>query len=157
MAKLRNQRGQTARPRLAVVSGRMDLDPTIGMFSEQDHSDPPPLVYTTSAADPARKALVESVAEIVDLGGSECSPPTMLADLSARGVKVVLCEGGPTLNGQLLAERLIDEYCLTISPRAVGNSGGADLVRQVADAPHEFRLDRVLVAEGFLFCRYLAT
>ena len=32
-----------------------------------------------------------------------------------------------------------------------------NLEEQVAGAPHEFRLDRVLVAEGFLFCRYLAT
>ena len=69
----------------------------------------------------------------------------------------MLCEGGPTLNGQLLAEGLIDEYCLAISPRMVGGSGRADLMEQVVGAPHEFRLNRVLVAEGFLFCRYLAT
>ena len=100
---------------------------------------------------------MEPVAEVVDLGSVEWSPAAILADLSARGTEVVLCEGGPTLNGQLLAEGLIDEYCLAISPRVVGGSGRADLVEQVAGAPHEFRLDRVLVAEGFLFCRYLAT
>ena len=157
VAKLRDRRGQAARPRLAVVSGRLDLDPTIGMFSEHDPSDPRPLIYTTTAADPGRRATMEPVAEVVDLGSVEWSPSAMLADLSARGTEVVLCEGGPTLNGQLLAEGLIDEYCLAISPRVVGGSGRADLVEQVAGAPHEFRLDRVLVAEGFLFCRYLAT
>ncbi len=33
---------------------------------------------------------------------------------------IVLCEGGPTLNGQLFAAGLVDELCLTISPRVVG-------------------------------------
>jgi riboflavin biosynthesis pyrimidine reductase len=140
-----------------VVSNRLDLDPTIGMFSDHDPSDPLPLVYTTTAADPRRRATIESVAEVVDLGTSEWSPSAMLADMSARGAKMVLCEGGPTLNGQLLIEGLIDEYCLTISPRVVGGSDGVDLVAQVVDTPQELKLDRVLTAEGFLFCRYLAT
>ncbi len=157
VAKLRDRRGQAARPRLAVVSGRLDLDPTIGMFSEHDPSDPRPLIYTTTAADPGRRTTMEPVAEVVDLGNVEWSPSAMLADLSTRGTQVVLCEGGPTLNDQLLAEGLIDEYCLAISPRVVGGFGMTNLVEQVAGAPHEFRLDRVLVAEGFLFCRYLAT
>ena len=157
VAKLRDGRGQAVRPRLAVVSGRLDLDPTIGMFSEHDPPNPRPLIYTTTAADPGQRAVLEPVAEVVDLGSVEWSPSAMLGDLSARGTKVVLCEGGPTLNGQLLAEGLIDEYCLAISPRLVGGSGRADLVEQVAGALHEFQLDRVLVAEGFLFCRYLAT
>ncbi len=35
----------------------------------------------------------------------------------------MLCEGGPTLNGQLLSAGLVDEICLTLSPVLVGGSG----------------------------------
>jgi riboflavin biosynthesis pyrimidine reductase len=42
----------------------------------------------------------------VDLG-------LLLGTLRDREVRFLLCEGGPTLAGQLLAERLVDELFLT--------------------------------------------
>ncbi|MEE2769299.1 MAG: dihydrofolate reductase family protein [Actinomycetota bacterium] len=156
VAELRENRRQAPRPRLAVVSGDLNLDPKIGMFAEHDPSDPLPLVYTTTGADPGRRAVIEEVAEVVDMGGTQWCPSAMLADLLARGANVVLCEGGPTINAQLLAGGLIDEYCLTISPRVIGGSGGVGVAEQAPGAPVEFQLERVLTEEGFLFCRYLA-
>ena len=155
VAQLREHRGQAPRPRLAVISGDLNLDPKIGMFVEHDPSDPLPLVYTTTGADPERRAVIKKVAEVVDLGATQWCPEAMSADLLARGANVVLCEGGPTINAQLLAKGLIDEYCLTISPRVIGGSGGVGVTGQAPGAPVEFRLARVLTEEGFLFCRYL--
>ena len=43
-----------------------------------------------------------------------------LGELADRRARVVLCEGGPTLNGQLVAEGLIDELCVSVSPTLVG-------------------------------------
>ena len=40
--------------------------------------------------------------------------------LSEKGHKVILCEGGPTLNAQLVAHDLIDEFCISLSPTFVG-------------------------------------
>ena len=48
-----------------------------------------------------------------------------MADLRARGVRSLLCEGGPTLNRALLAAGVVDELFLTLSPLLVGRAGGA--------------------------------
>jgi 5-amino-6-(5-phosphoribosylamino)uracil reductase len=36
----------------------------------------------------------------------------------------VLCEGGPSLFGDLLVARAVDELCLTLSPQLVGGESG---------------------------------
>ncbi len=43
---------------------------------------------------------------------------------AARGAEVVTCEGGPSLNGDLVAADLIDEWDLTVSPLLVGGEAG---------------------------------
>src|SRR5713226_6864086 len=40
-----------------------------------------------------------------------------IADLRGRGLKRILCEGGPTLNTALLQAQLVDEIFLTIAPK----------------------------------------
>ena len=47
-----------------------------------------------------------------------------LKALGERGVNHVLCEGGPTLNTGLAAAQLVDELCLTLSPKLAGWVGG---------------------------------
>src|SRR3712207_6815872 len=37
-----------------------------------------------------------------------------------RGVRLLLCEGGPTLNDELLRQNLVDEFFLTLGPTLVG-------------------------------------
>ena len=67
---------------------------------------------------------------------------------------VVLAEGGPSLNGQLVAGGLVDELCVTIAPRLV--SGTAErLAHGPAAAPADLELAHVLEDDGFLFCRYV--
>jgi riboflavin biosynthesis pyrimidine reductase len=44
--------------------------------------------------------------------------------LQVEGLRSILVEGGPTLLGQLLKERLIHELFLTISPRLFGRWSG---------------------------------
>jgi riboflavin biosynthesis pyrimidine reductase len=67
--------------------------------------------------------------------------------------RIVLCEGGPTLNGQLLVAGLVDELCLTVAPVLVG--GGAKRIVAGPEAPTEMRLVHVLEDDGFLFYRYV--
>ena len=38
-------------------------------------------------------------------------------------MRSVLCEGGPTILGALLAEGLVDELFLSLAPRLVGGHG----------------------------------
>ena len=79
----------------------------------------------------------------------------VLADLHDRGAAVVLAEGGPSLNQQLVAAGLVDELNLTVSPLLAGGTAARILSGPDLAAPVRLRLDRVLADDGFLFCRYL--
>lgn len=69
--------------------------------------------------------------------------------------RVVLLEGGSSLNGQMLAAGLVDEICVTVAPLTVAGSGP-----RLAASPQEtltsFRLEHILEQDGFLFSRYFA-
>lgn len=144
-------RGQQAYPRLALVTGSLDLDPASSMFTEAPE---PPLVFTTDDAPAERRARLEPVAEVVSLGAGRVRPEDLLAHLADRGVGVVGLEGGPSLNGQFLEAGAVDEVNLSLAPMVVAGSSA-----RVAHAEHEaarsLRLAHVWEAEDLLFCRYV--
>ena len=68
---------------------------------------------------------------------------------------VVVCEGGPTVNGQLISAGLVDELCLSIAPLLVSGASPR-MAHGVAPAvPVPLRLARVLEADGMLLLRYV--
>jgi len=68
--------------------------------------------------------------------------------------RLCVLEGGPSLNGQMLAADLVDEICLTVAPRFL--AGRSDRVAEGGWAMREpWHLAHVLEDEGFLFLRYL--
>lgn len=149
----RADRGQAVRPRLAVVSGRADLDPSAALFADRDPDDPPPLVYTSTDVPPDRLVGLSGVAEVVATDGAP-EVAAVVADLHDRGVGIVLCEGGPSLVAQLSSAGLVDELCLSVSPLIVGSGSGL-LAGAPLPTPTSLRLAHVLTADDFLFCRYL--
>ncbi|MCH2414055.1 MAG: pyrimidine reductase family protein [Acidimicrobiales bacterium] len=149
----RADRGQAVRPRLAVVSGRADLDPSASLFADRDPDDPPPLVYTSTDVPPDRLVGLYGVAEVVATDGAP-EVAAVVADLHDRGVGIVLCEGGPSLVAQLSSAGLVDELCLSVSPLIVGSGSGL-LAGAPLPTPTSLRLAHVLTADDFLFCRYL--
>jgi 5-amino-6-(5-phosphoribosylamino)uracil reductase len=54
--------------------------------------------------------------------------PRLMAELNDRGVRSVLCEGGPTLNSFLFAAGLVDELFLTMNPKLVGGAAALTIV-----------------------------
>jgi riboflavin-specific deaminase-like protein len=149
----RAERGQNPRPRLVVVSASLDFDLSLPVFGEPDHG---PLIATTHRADPARRAALSRVAEVVDAGDGQVEPATLLALLFERGVRVVMCEGGPTLNGQLIAAGLIDEWNLTVAPLLIsGDAARAAHGPPLLAPPGPMNLDRVWLADDLLFCRWV--
>ncbi len=79
----------------------------------------------------------------------------VICDLARRGVRRVLCEGGPTLNSALFQAQLIDEVFLTVAPKLLGGEEPLTIVRGPR-FPTMLRLElRSLVeVEGELFLRY---
>jgi riboflavin biosynthesis pyrimidine reductase len=82
-----------------------------------------------------------------------------LAEVPALRDRHVICEGGPTLFGELLAADLIDELCLTVSPLLTGPASGPTSGRIAAGpplpAPRRMSLCHALSAEGMLMLRYV--
>jgi riboflavin biosynthesis pyrimidine reductase len=78
-----------------------------------------------------------------------------VAELAERGLTRVLCEGGPTLFGALLAAGLVDELCLTVSTLLTGPGTGRIVAGPVlAGAPYQVALVHALEENGALLLRY---
>ena len=135
-----------------MVSGRLALDLADPFFTEAEER---PLVITVDDAPAERLAATREVAEVILAGSGHVDLGRALVQLHALGARTVLVEGGPTLNGQLVAADLVDEVCLTLSPTLVG---GGSLRLAVGEGPGGFtplRLDRVLADGDHLFLRYV--
>ena len=134
-------------PLMVVVSRSLDFDPSQLIFADAPIR---PIVLTH------RRARVESVAEIADViavGDGEIDLAAGIAALHGRGATQLLCEGGPALLGSMIAQDLVTELCLTVSPLLVGGGPG----RIAAGAPgavREMSLRHILSLQDMLFLRY---
>ena len=107
-------------PLAVLVSRGLDLPWGAGLLRAPAQ---PVLAYTES---PAAPPAVPAPLEVVRL--PEATPAAVLADLRARGTLLLLCEGGPTLNGALLAAGLVDELFLTLTSVLTGDEAEPNIV-----------------------------
>lgn len=140
--------------RIAVVSRSLGFDLSIRMFDEAS-GDQRPLVITIDEPPADRLAAVSKLADIIHAGPESVDMGQAMAALGALGAKVVLAEGGPTLNAQLLAADLVDEICMSVAPLAAAGIGNRIAHGPAPDAPTEFDLCQVLVEDHYLFLRYV--
>jgi riboflavin-specific deaminase-like protein len=147
----RAERGQAALPRLAVVTRSLDLDPSARLFGDPENR---PYVITHRAAPADRVAALGQVAEVLQLGDDAVDLVAALQRLRADGAGVVTCEGGPALNGDLIAHDLVDEWALTLAPLLVSGDAGRSSRGPVPD-PRRFELARLLEADGELLGRWV--
>ncbi|MCM6774383.1 pyrimidine reductase family protein [Nocardia sp. CDC159] len=111
-----------AAPPIAVVTASAALDPAARLFTDTSR---PPIVLTTAAAPAERKhALAAAGAEVLEVGETTVPAAGIRAALAERGLLRVLCEGGPSLFGELIVAEAVDELCLTVSPLLVGGTAG---------------------------------
>lgn len=144
----RSARGRPERPPLALVSRSLDLDPGQRCFTGPVR----PLVVTCAAAPTDRRAALAEVADVVVAGEEQVDLATALAALADRGLGRVLCEGGPSLLGDLVRAGLLEELCMTLSPLLAGSGPG--LLAQVLPTPVPLELLHVLEQNGSLLLRY---
>jgi riboflavin biosynthesis pyrimidine reductase len=113
-AELRADWGLAERPAVAVVSSGASLDPGHPVLQDAV------VLRTERGAAQLQDVLPDVVAvndgDWVDLRGA-------LQVLHARGHARVLSEAGPTMFGSLLADGLVDELFLTLSPVLAGRGG----------------------------------
>jgi riboflavin-specific deaminase-like protein len=135
----RVREGLAREPLAIVASAGLNLPADLPLLQEPEQEV---VIATASDADlPGTKARIEYLRTGDDL-------PLLMARLrDERGVRSILCEGGPTLNSYLLAAGLVDELFLTLNSKL---SGGAAALTIVAgrDLVEPVELELVSVAEG---------
>ncbi|MDQ1548937.1 MAG: hypothetical protein QOD27_595 [Microbacteriaceae bacterium] len=143
--------GLAPHPVLAIVSARLELDPTSSVFTDAPTR---PIVVTSAAATDERRAAVAEVADIVDCGEDRVDTVLMRERLVSRGLTQMHSEGGPHLLGSMIEDGALDEICLTVASRLEGGTA-----RRIADGHLAvgtgMTLAHALVgADGTLMLRY---
>ncbi len=149
---MRVERGQSPLPRLAIVTNRLNV-PRHHQVLDAEH---PPIIVTHEQAPADKRRALEDKAEIVVAGESAVDVEVALEHLGALGMRVVLLEGGPTLNAAVVTADRLDELCLTLSPLVVGGDG-AGIVNGAMQSERRFHLDRLLQEDDLAFFRYVRT
>ncbi|HEU5084364.1 MAG TPA: pyrimidine reductase family protein [Acidimicrobiales bacterium] len=143
--------GRTALPRLAVVTASLEVD-----LEALAVDGARPVVYTTIDVDPDRRAAAEDVADVRVAGTGQVDVRRALADLRADGADVVVCEGGPRLNGALVDADVVDEWCVTLAPVVAGGDSSRLVVGAAPlTPPRPLALAQLLSADGVLFGRWV--
>ncbi|MEV6060632.1 pyrimidine reductase family protein [Nocardia asteroides] len=139
-------------PPIAVVTASARLDPASKFFTDAEVA---PLIVTTAHAAPDQVAALEQAgARVVVAGEAAIMPAALLRVLAEHGLQRVLCEGGPSLFGQLAEADLVDELCLTTAPVLVGGAGGRiSLSASGFDTPMQ-RRQLVLAEDGTVLARW---
>ena len=146
--------GRPRTPPIAVVSGRLDLDPGSALITAAP-PDARTIVITSAKAPRAVRAAIEPHADVIIAGEEGVDFTTAVAALAERGHRRMLTEGGPHLLAELLAAGLLDELCLTIGPLMAGPGAGRIVASDAPGSPPlPLTLAHVLEDEGFLLCRY---
>jgi riboflavin-specific deaminase-like protein len=143
----RERRGLSQDPLLVIVSGRLDIPWDAPVFADRGARV---LIFTTSETEAP-----ETVAEVrlvrhegrVDLAAA-------LAYLRGeRGVRALLCEGGPHLHAELLDAGLVDELFVTHAPKLAGGDGPC-LAVGLSELERPLEVAWLLEEGGELFARY---
>ena len=107
-------------PVLAIISNRCELPPSVAAMTSPQGSA---LLVTCQAADQANVAAVCSVLgddNVIVLGAETVDLVAARTAMEDRGFRSMLCEGGPSLFGTMLAAGVVDEVDLTWAPTLVG-------------------------------------
>nr|WP_197059901.1 pyrimidine reductase family protein [Prescottella defluvii] len=149
----RTATGLTAIPPIVVVTASGNLDPESRLFTD---TSVPPLVLTSAAADPDRLArLRDAGAAVETVADRDVTGPAVVDALDRRGLRRVLCEGGPGLFGTLVGDGVVDELCLTTSAQLVAGAAGRIAVSAAASPTPMTRAHVLGDDDGTLLTRWV--
>jgi len=143
----RERTGLSHDPLAVIISNRLELPWDAGLFTNGGGRV---VVFTASDQQPPETATPVRVIRHPD-GVDLAEALEWLR--TERGIRSVLCEGGPTLHGRLREGGLADELFLTIAPKIAGGEGPRILEGALPDID-EVELAWLLEAESELFARY---
>jgi riboflavin-specific deaminase-like protein len=143
----RERTGLAQDPLAVIVSNRLELPWDAGLFTNGGGRV---VVFTASEEEPPETDTPVTIVrhpDGVELDGA------LAWLLEERGIRSILCEGGPTLHGRLREGGLADELFLTFAPKIAGGEGPRVLEGALPDVD-DVELAWLLESEGELFARY---
>jgi riboflavin biosynthesis pyrimidine reductase len=137
--------GPTDRP-IAVVSRHLDIPEQLVV--------PGQVVITTADAPGDDLRRLRETVDVIAVGEQHVDWSAVLDEFTRRGWLRVMCEGGPSLHGELIGLDLVDEVCLTIAPvLAAGEAPRIAHDQRAADRP--MRLGHAVDVDGVLLTRWV--
>ncbi|HKH23176.1 MAG TPA: dihydrofolate reductase family protein [Solirubrobacterales bacterium] len=143
----RERTGLAHDPLAVIVSNRFELPWDATLFTDGGGRV---VVFTASEEEPPE---TETPVKVVCHPGGVDLDRALQWLRTTRGIRSVLCEGGPTLHGRLRETGLADELFLTIAPKIAGGEGPRVLEGALPDVD-DVELAWLLESEGELYARY---
>ena len=132
-------------PLMVIVSGRLDLPWDAPLFSDGGRV----LIFTAAEEEPPA---VATSLRVVHHEGKVDLAAALRYLRDERGIRALLCEGGPRLHSELWSLGLVDELFLTVAPKLTG--AGTSILEGALPAPAPLELAWLLEQDGELFSRY---
>jgi riboflavin biosynthesis pyrimidine reductase len=109
--------------KLVVVTSSGDLS---GHRIDAERADRVVVICPSSAVARVTESLGDSLCGLATIlvapdTEGRLAPAAIVECLHAEGLRSLVCEGGPSLAGQFLHDRLVDELCLSTSPIVIGS------------------------------------
>ena len=143
----RSGAGLAPDPLAVIVSGRLDLPDDLPLLHEPEQE-----VLVATFSD--RELEAAAAIEYLRFDGGVVDIPRLLRELRERGIRSVLCEGGPTLNAELLRAGGVDELFHCIAPKLAGEPDAPTMVTGVLHETVTMKLVWLLESDGHLFARF---
>jgi len=142
----RTERGLAADPLSVIVSRSGELPISAPIFESPEQQIvafvPPGAKHPDSQAQ----------LEMVEL--DQVSTSRALELLGKRGVRSIVCEGGPKLVSGLAADNLVDDIFLTIAPLLAGGGPTGLVNGQPLATPEPLSLQHIAERDGSIFIRW---
>jgi riboflavin-specific deaminase-like protein len=139
-------------PLAVLVSARLALEPDVPLLQDADSSVV--MVTASDAEIEGARARIEYIRTPTDEAAGTVPLGPALRELRERGVRTLLCEGGPVLNGTLLRDGLVDELWLVIASKLSAGVGPTVVSGPELDPTVEMKLVSAHEAGGDVFLRY---
>lgn len=137
---------QTTTPPIAVVSQTLNLPENL--------ISPGQILITDRSSDPERRRELAHTMDVIVAGETRVDWDDAFQQLADRGLYRVLCEGGPTIQGDLIAGDYVDELCLSVATVLVGGNAARIATGQTSP-PRPMKLIDSISADGVLATRWL--
>jgi riboflavin biosynthesis pyrimidine reductase len=111
-------------------------------------------VITSGDAPRADIERLRDRVDVIAVGEGQIDWAAVLDNFSTRGWAHVLCEGGPSLHGELVELDLIDEVCLTIAP-VLASGPAPRIAHGGTSADRPMALGHVIDVDGVLLTRWV--